>query len=73
MEAGRKSLQAQRSGVNVLMDYGVSLCLLLLTAFIGWADELVTPYIIIVLRPVCPCLAGTCPQINVEIISEMNR
>lgn len=67
-----ESLQAQRSGANVLMDYGVSLCLVLLTGFIGWEDELVTLYIIIVLRPVCPCLAGTCPRINVEIISEMN-
>lgn len=64
--------QAQRSGANVLMDYGVSLFLVLLTAFIGWEDELVTLYIIIVLRPVCPCPAGTCPRINVEIISEMN-
>lgn len=73
MEAGRKSLQARRSGANVLMDYGVSLCLLQMTAFIGGEDELVTPYIIIVLRPVCPRLAGTCPRINVEIISEMNR
>lgn len=56
----------------MLMDYGVSACLVLLTGFIGWEDELVTLYIIIVLKPVCPGLAGTCPRINVEIISEMN-
>lgn len=54
MVMARKSLQAQRSGANVLMDYGASLCLLLLTGFIGRVDELVTLYIIIVLRPVCP-------------------
>lgn len=43
-----------------------------LTGFIGREDELVTLYIIIVLKLLCPCLAGTCPRINVEIISEMN-
>lgn len=41
----RKSLQAQRSGANVLMDYGVSAFWGLLTGFIGWEDELVTLYI----------------------------
>jgi len=55
------------------MDYGIALCPGLADS-LYWLleDERVTLYIIIVLKSVCSCLAGTCPWINVKIISEMN-
>lgn len=68
-----KSLQACGSRGKVLMDYGIALCPALADS-LYWLleDERVTLYIIIVLKSVCSCLAGTCPWINVKIISEMN-
>lgn len=68
-----KSLKACGSRGKVLMDYGIALCPALADS-LYWLleDERVTLYIIIVLKSVCSCLAGTCPWINVKIISEMN-
>lgn len=47
-------------------------CLCQLTAFIGWEDEPVKLYIIIVLKALCLCVARACSGINVKIISKMN-
>lgn len=43
-----------------------------MTAFIGWEDEPVNLYIIIVLKTLGLCVAGACSGINVKIISKMN-
>ena len=43
-----------------------------MTAFIGWEDEPVNLYIIIVLKTPGLCVAGACSGINVKIISKMN-
>lgn len=43
-----------------------------MTGFIGGEEEPVNLYIIIVVKALCLCVAGSCSGINVEIISKMN-
>lgn len=64
-----RSPQVRERGFDGLWDCN---CPGQLTAFIGWEDEPVNLYIIIVLKTPGLCVAGACSGINVKIISKMN-
>ena len=64
-----RSPQVREWGFDGLWDCN---CPGQLTAFIGWEDEPVNLYIIIVLKTPGLCVAGACSGINVKIISKMN-
>lgn len=69
----KKASKPKGQGSMCWWIMGLRCACLLLTGFIGREDELVTLYIIIVLRPVCPLASLELVQrINAEIISEMN-